>query len=374
MAGRVALTGLAPPFRGGIAHYTLHLGEALTRTSHVRLFAWSRQYPRLVFPGTTQHDPSPMGLTVQTVRVLDPLRPWSWLEAARLMREFGAGRVVHQWWHPWFAPATWVLLRTLRTIGLRITVLCHNLEPHESLPAARAAARTALMPADRIVVHGEHDARVARMWWPRTRVVVHPHPPYHALAGPDVSRREARQRLGLPPGAPIVLFFGCVRPYKGLADLIEAMPRVRERFPDALLATAGEFYDPRHAYEERARGLGLEDGVRFDDRYVPNDEVGLWLRAADLVALPYRDATGSGVLPLARAAGVPVVSTRVGDLPDLMQDGRDGRLVPARDHRALAAAITGVLESPPDGRAIARAAREHGWAGLARATCGADPG
>lgn len=371
---RVALTGLAPPFRGGIAHYTLHLGRAIASLAHVRLFAWARQYPQRLFPGTTQHDPSPMGLSVETVRVLDPLRPWTWIDAAGLMRDFGARRVIHQWWHPWFAPATWVLLRVLRARGAGITVLCHNLEPHEALPGAAAAARTALAPADRIVVHGEHDARVARGWWPRADVVVHPHPPYHTLAGPRIPRTEARARLGLEHEGPLILFFGCVRPYKGLHDLITAMDRVRRTHPGVLLVAAGEFYDDRSSYEEKVRGLGLGSSVRLVDGYVPNDEVGLWMRAADLVALPYREATGSGVLPLARSAGVPVVSTRVGDLPELMCEGRDGVLVRPRDPAALAAAVADVLSHPPDGPLIARAAREHGWVGLARVVLGPEPG
>ncbi len=365
-APTIALTGLAPPFRGGIAHYTLHLGSALSALGRTRLFSWARQYPDLLFPGTTQHDPDPLGLPITAVRILDPMRPWTWIEAVRLMRRFGTTRLVHQWWHPWFAPATWTLLRLVAARGIPITVLCHNLLPHEPVAAAQVAVRTALARADRIIVHGRSEAETARSWWPGAEVAVHPHPPYHGLAGSPLGRAEARSRLGLPPGGQLILFFGYVRAYKGLGDLVEAMAGVVQAVPSARLVAAGEFYEPVERYEEQVRRLGIEQNVLLRNGYVPNADVGAWLRAADLVALPYREATGSGILPLARAAGVPVVSTRVGDLPDLMQEGRDGLLVPPRDAGELARAITRLLTRPPDRPAIARAARRQGWSSLAR--------
>jgi glycosyltransferase involved in cell wall biosynthesis len=252
---------------------------------------------------------------------------------------------------------------------VHVTVLAHNVEPHERIPGALLAARAALAPADRIVVHGSASARAARRLLPRAEVVAHPHPPYLSLfPSPACGRGEARARLGIDPAARVVLHFGCVKPYKGLHDLIEAMPGVVREAPDARLIVAGEFYDPVERYAEKARSLGVDAAVRLLDRYVPNAEVGLHLRAADVVALPYREATGSGVLPLALAAGVPIVATSVGDIPDAMVDGRDGALVPPRDPPALAAAILSILSG--------RSPRPHtpgsaaSWDSLARVCLG----
>ncbi len=316
MIGRVALTGLAPPFRGGIAHYTLHLGAALARIADARLVAWRRQYPGILFPGRTQIDESPMGLSLPAVRVLDPLAPWTWAEAVGIVRDWGAVRLVHQWWHPWFGPATWSLLRMARARGIRVTALCHNVAPHERVPAALAVTRAAL-----------------------------------------------------DPEAPVALHFGCVRPYKGLQDLIQAMPEVARLAPGAVLLVAGEFYDPVSQYRKQVTSLGIGASVRLEDRYVPNEDVGLMMRAADVVVLPYREATGSGVLPLARAAGVPVVATEVGDLPDAILAGKDGLLVRPRDPGALARAIAEVLSWPRrETGAPPRVERE--WDSLAAACAG----
>jgi glycosyltransferase involved in cell wall biosynthesis len=371
---RVALTGLAPPFRGGIAQYTLHLASALSTLCRVRLYAFRQQYPDLLFPGTSQHDPRAARLPVEVVRSLTPTRPQTWVQTADLVAASGAGRLVHQWWHPWFAPATLVLLRRLARQGIPTTVVCHNVLPHEPLPAARLATRSALGPADRILVHGLSDADLASTLWPGAQVVVHPHPPYRNLAGPRLERGAARAKLGLPAGEPVVLFFGHVRGYKGLDDLVEAMAIVTHRIPAARLAVVGEFYEGRDSLRRRIGELELEERVTVIDRYVADDEVGTWMRAAHLVALPYRSATGSGVMGIARAAGVPVVSTRVGDLPDLMQEGRDGLLVPPCDPAALARAICLLIEDPPDGERIERASHDLGWSNLARAALTGEPG
>lgn len=361
----VAVTGLAPPFRGGIAHYTLHLSDALARRHPTRLFAWYRQYPALLFPGTTQEDPSPMGHSVQTVRSLHPLSPPSWVETLGCIREMGARILVHQWWHPWFTPATLSVTQMAAARGMTVVALCHNLQPHEHLPGSRWAVRRALASARRIVVHGENDAKEARTLWPHADVRIHPHPPYLTLGGRSPGRRRSREMLGVRPDVPLLLFFGCVRAYKGVGDLIEAMGRIRHEMPDCQLIVAGEFYEPSTPYMRMIARMGLDENVTLENGYVPNTRVGVLLEASDVVVLPYRDATGSGVLPMALASGVPVVTTRVGNLPEAMVDGLDGRLAEPRSPADLARAILQVLRERPDPRQIASRARRSTWDGLA---------
>jgi hypothetical protein len=126
----------------------------------------------------------------------------------------------------------------------------------------------------------------------------------------------ARARHGLV--GDVLLFFGFVRRYKGLDVLIEALPSVLARRP-VTLVVAGEFYEPVAPLQERIRALGLSGHVRLLDRYVPDEEVGELVAACDAVVLPYRAATQSGVVLVAYAGGCPVISTRVGGLPEVMK-------------------------------------------------------
>jgi glycosyltransferase involved in cell wall biosynthesis len=165
----------------------------------------------------------------------------------------------------------------------------------------------------------------------------------------------------------VLLFFGFVRRYKGLDVLIEAMPRVlAER--NVTLVVAGEFYEPVAPIRERITALGLRERVRLLDRYVADEEVGELVAAADAVVLPYRSATQSGVVLVAYAGGCPVISTAVGGLPEVVEEGVTGHLVPPEDPRALAEAILAFYAR--GGRdayepAVREAARRFSWGAVA---------
>ena len=136
----------------------------------------------------------------------------------------------------------------------------------------------------------------------------------------------------------MLLFFGLVRPYKGLLDLIEALPGILEEV-DVTLLVVGEVWGDAAPYRARVTALGLADRVRLIDRYVSNDEAAMYFAAADLAVLPYREATGSGVLQLAFGLGVPVVATRTGGMDEVVEDGVTGFLLEPGDVAGLSRAI-----------------------------------
>ncbi len=150
---------------------------------------------------------------------------------------------------------------------------------------------------------------------------------------------RSSQRLGLASSHQVVLFFGFVRPYKGLRHLIEALPRLCSRLPELRLVIAGEFWDSFPSYTRRIDELGVTPHVMIENRYIPNEEVGLYFTAADVVVLPYTSATQSAVVALAHRYGRPVISTDVGGLPEAVSHETTGLIVPPGDPAALADAI-----------------------------------
>lgn len=155
---------------------------------------------------------------------------------------------------------------------------------------------------------------------------------------PAPSQSEARRALGLGSADLYALFFGFVRPYKGLRYLLEAMPEVL-RHVDVRLVIAGEFWEDKGSYLERISRLGIEKAVTVVDRYVSNEETGTFFAAADVVVLPYTHVTQSAVVQLAFAFDKPVITTSVGELPRVVEEGKTGLIVPPQDSRALAAAL-----------------------------------
>jgi glycosyltransferase involved in cell wall biosynthesis len=333
---KIAVVGPAYPFRGGIAHYTTLLAAQLAAEHDTRLYSFERQYPAILYPGRSQIDPSDKPLAqVETRRWLTPWWPWSWRRVTRDWKAWQPDRVVVQWWVPFMAPLTAWLIHRARRQGIRSIVICHNVLPHEHSRVDRFWARLALRHADRLIVHSMAQQVVAQELLPDSVVSVCPHPTYAAFES-AWTREQARAQLQID--GKVLLFFGLVRPYKGLRDLIDALPAVLQEM-DVTLYVAGEVWGDSAPYHDRLQTLDIADRVRWVDRYIANDEAAMYFAAADLAILPYREATGSGVLQLTFGLGVPVVATRTGGMDEVVVENETGFLVKPGDVPGLSRAI-----------------------------------
>lgn len=361
---RFALIGPSAPLRGGIAQYHDRLAAALAADGHtVDRISFRRMYPQWLFPGRTQYatDATAEGGDGQPapVALLDSVGPGSWRAVAE--RAAGADVALVEWWHPFFAPALGSIAGRLRRRKVPTLFVCHNLEPHEPVPAGQWLARWALGRAAGFVAQSAADAaRLAAMYPGRpVRVVLPPaEAPLPCPHGDD--RAGCARALGVPEARRRILFFGYVREYKGLPTLLAAVPEVDR---DVQLVVAGEIYHHDAAYyRARAGAVGVEDRVVLLDRFLGAREVACCFAIADLVVLPYWDASQSAVVPLAMATGRGVVASAVGGLPDLVRDGETGILVPPRDAPTLAAAINrGLADATRLGAAAKARAAELDW-------------
>lgn len=340
---RYCFIGPSYPYRGGISHYNTCLIREFSGRAEVLTINFSRLYPGFLFPGKTQLDESGMLLAVQSSRLIDSLNPLSWIRAARVAAKFAPDAVIFQWWHPFFALALFTVARIAKfRTHARIVFVCHNVLPHERSLVDNLLSRLAFSAADAFVVQSRTDMATLRRLRPHSTAIVHPHPIYDFFARSSMTREDARKTIGEPQG-PLVLFFGYIRPYKGLRYLIEALCEVRERVPARLLVV-GEFYEDAEPYKKLVEKLGLSAAVRFVDRYVANEEVEQYFAASDLVVLPYISASQSGIVQIAIAFDRPVVVTDVGGLPEAVAPGETGFVVPPRDPKAISSAIVRFFE------------------------------
>lgn len=334
---KIAVVGPTYPHRGGIVHYTSLLVSHLREQHSVRAYGFKRLYPDRLYPGNSQADPSVSPLvSVESRQWLIPWNPFSWRRVRRDWASWHPDTVVIQWWVPFLAPMTSWLASRARRLGCHVVVLCHNILPHERRLLDKPLIRIALRAADRLIVHSQTDREIADRLLSHTNVRVIPHPSYEQFASETWTRDKARTSLGLQ--GRVLLFFGIVRPYKGLLDLLDALPAVLQQCSVTLLVV-GEIWGSIQVYRRRVAELGLDAQVQFVDRYVSNDEAAMYFAAADLVVLPYREATGSGALQLAFGLGVPVVATRTGGLAEAVVDGDTGFLVEPGDVSGLSQAI-----------------------------------
>ena len=361
---RLVLVGPAYPYRGGIAHFLEKMARDLRARGHdVEIVTFTRQYPERLFPGATQFEPAPSRSAVPAVRLIDTLNPVSWLRAARHIARLAPDAVVFAYWMPFFAPAFGTLARRLRRRGIPSIAVVHNALPHEPRPGDVALSKYFLRACAGFVTLSDAVTRDLAALGVRGPVRQVAHPVYDVFGAP-VPKASARAKLGLPADAPVLLFFGFVRKYKGLHVLIEAMPRIVAALPGVRLVVAGEFYEDEAPYRERIERLGLTEHVVIHDRYIPNDAVATYFSAADLVVQPYVSATQSGVAQIAFHFERPVVVTDVGGLAEVVPDGRAGFVVPPEDPEALARAVVrffreGLAERLAAG--VREAKRRYGW-------------
>ena len=243
-----------------------------------------------------------------------------------------------------FAPAYGVMARRLAAQGIRVAAIVHNVYPHEKRHGlVSRLAGYFLKRCDALLTLSDAVAADLRALGVAASVETAPHPVYGHFGDP-LPREEARKRLHLPEDADVLLFFGFVRAYKGLPVLLRALPRILARRPRARLVVAGEFYEDEQTYRDLIASLGIGDAVLVRSEYIPEEEVGLYFSAANLVVQPYESATQSGVVQTAYHFDRPVVVTDVGGLAEVVADGVSGYVAPPGDPAALADAVIRYFE------------------------------
>lgn len=375
---KLAFLGPAPPFRGGIVTYIGMLARVLQGRGHPVFWAsFRKQYPRFLFPGSEQEGETAAWLDHPNTPRFVPWSPWSWWRTARDLERAAPAAVVIKYWIPFFAPGflgvTWLLRRRTR---IRIIYLLDNVIPHEKYPLGLLLTRLALGQGHAYIAQSDQVRRDLLQVLPGVepaRIITTPHPVYDfgRPGEPRRSRREARAQLGLPSDARLVLCFGFIKPYKGVVHLIDAAGALQREFGDGLrVLIVGDIYGEKQPYLDRIAASGGAEIIDLIDGFVPDAMVQDYFLAADLAVLPYVSATQSGIVQIAYNYDLPVVTTDVGGLPEVVRDGETGFIVPPADAAALAAAITRFFvedRAAVFGAAVARRKHEYSWDRMAEA-------
>ncbi len=253
-------------------------------------------------------------------------------------------------------------LLLIRAFGVRIIWTAHNLYPHERNSPRwidYAMRRLVVWLSYRVLVHGRTAAAIVREEFgirPDKLVCIH-HGHYVGRYPMDVSREQARQRLGLPADASVFAFVGHCRRYKNVTELIDTF---QKHFPDSWLIIAGRCADRAYQAEIEARIRANPRGILFEPRFIDDGELQYFLRAADAVVLPFLDILTSGSAILALSFGRPVVAPRRGNLIDIVNDEM-GVLYDPDDPAGLPKAMRAALERRFDQDRIMKYATAWRW-------------
>ena len=373
---KIDLIGPSYPFRGGISYYTTLLFKHLKAKHKTHFYGFRRQYPRFLFPGKTDREESGVYLREEESQpLLDALNPLTWLKAAKDIIRDRPALTIFPWWIMYWAPQYLTIIFLIKIFSkTKILFICHNVAEHEAHFLKTVVSRFVLSQGDCFIVHSGQEKESLKALTGKSRITVTHHPTYDVFNTAAMPKTSAREKLGLSD-EKIILFFGFIRRYKGLPYLIEALPLILARLKVRLLIV-GEFWQDKKRCLQLIRKMGVEQHVTIIDRYVPNEDMPGYFYASDLVILPYTSVTGSGLLQLAYAFGRPVVTTTIGDFPEIVADKKTGFLVAPRSAKEIAGAVVDFYENHDGEEMSARIKQEHdrfSWDHLIRAIEGFVP-
>jgi|TARA_B110000263_G_scaffold166160_1_gene144658 glycosyltransferase involved in cell wall biosynthesis len=332
---QIALISVAPPYRGGISKHTSILVEKLSLHHSVDVINYSRQYPNFLFPGKTQYLDD-ISESPNNYRWIDSINPLSWFKTGNRLAMKKYDLVIFRFWNPFFAPALGIIAGVIKKKSpkSKLMSLCDNILPHEKTPMGDFLTTYLFQKLDGHIVQSSQTEKELQ------EVVDDPiyekrfHPIYTNFPR-KIDKYTARNKLGLT-AKYIILYFGIIRDYKGFDILLNAIAKLKNSDLDFHLIAGGECYGNDEKYTQLISDLKISDFITWHNKYIPESDVAEYFSAADVVALPYRSASQSGITQIAYYYDIPVIVTKVGGLPEIVDDGQSGFTIETENPTELA--------------------------------------
>jgi len=316
MVNKLVIIGPAWPLRGGLAAFDEKLAICFSEKGiQSSIHTFSLQYPSLLFPGKTQYStqPAPQGINIKAT--INSINPFNWMKVGwQIMRE-KPDLIIVRYWIPFLGPCLGTILKIVHwNRHTKVISIVDNMIPHEKRLGDTLFTKYFASSIDGFVTMSEKVKNDVKLFSHKPTLVSH-HPIFDHF-GSAIPTLQARTQLGLGENDKIILFFGYIRKYKGLDLLIQAMKDIRIQQLEIRLLVVGEFYDAAQPYMDLVNSLALQNDITFYDQFVPDQEVTNYVSAADFIIQPYKNATQSGVTPLAYHFSKPMLVTNVGGLAD----------------------------------------------------------
>ena len=347
----IAIASTFHPYRGGIAAFNDRLATSLKEAGHdVRCFNWSRQYPAFLFPGEVQTisgQPTPSNQEAP----LDSINPRTWRATAnKILEEGDVDVLLLPFWHASLAPALKGVAIRLKKLSpsTKVIAIMHNASSHDGSSVDKWLTKRFLKTVDSCVVLSDSVLEGVLRLKPGIECKALFHPLYDHYASAQ-EKIVARKNLGISEEVKLALFFGLIRPYKGLDVLLDAMTSVDE---NTHLLIAGECYENWSKYSKIIEKNGLSDRVHILKKFINEEELPLIFGASDLLVLPYKKASQSGVVSTAIHYNTPIIASKVGDLSNSVINGLTGALVEPNNATQLAQSINNWIQSDQDSNTL----------------------
>jgi glycosyltransferase involved in cell wall biosynthesis len=327
MVNKLVIIGPAWPLRGGLSAFDEKLATQFTEKGiQTKIDTFSLQYPNILFPGKSQYTTDPKPKDVNISVCINSINPLNWIKIGLKLYREKPDLIIVRYWIPFLAPCLGTILKIAKKNNhTKVISIVDNMIPHEKRMGDRLLTQYFVKTVDGFIAMSEKVKNDIKTFSHKP-VSISPHPIFNHFGDP-ITKMEARTQLGLSQEKKIILFFGYIRKYKGLDLLIQAMSSESIKKLNIQLMIVGEFYEDARTYHDLVISLGLQNQISFYSNYIPDGEVKNYVCSADFIIQPYKNATQSGVTPLAYHFEKPMLVTNVGGLADTVPNLKTGIVV-----------------------------------------------
>ena len=327
MVKSLVIIGPGWPLRGGLAAFDHQLASTFKdKEVHSRIETFSLQYPSFLFPGTSQYTNEPAPKDINIHAGINSINPFNWMKMGLQLKRERPDLIIVRYWIPFLAPCLGMICRIAKSNKhTKVIAIVDNMVPHEKRMGDKMLTRYFAKSVDGFITMSNKVSEDVKQFSTKP-IVFSPHPIFNHF-GEAISKEAARKVLSIGQDEKIILFFGYIRPYKGLDLLLNAMATNAIKDANIKLLIVGEFYEDAQPYHDLIKTLALEERLIIHSEFVPDNKVKNYVCAADFIIQPYKNATQSGVTPLAYYFEKPMLVTNVGALADSVPNGKVGEVV-----------------------------------------------
>lgn len=415
---RVVVFGPGPMFKGGIANYNTSLAKAFDKLGNIEVYivSWTQQYPAIIprdFIDKSSKVDQLAGTNIKVQYITNYNNPTSWNDTYKLIKDINPKMVIFQWSIAVQGlPLGYIAKKISKNTNIEVVFDLHFVKQKEGSGIDKTFTKYGVKNAHTYVVHSYQTAKELEELFPNQKlnvvlenkkiegqktVVKLYHPIYDMFkVDPNFDVEEQKKKFKLKKH--VFLFFGFIRKYKGLHNVIPAFAEVAKQRDDVSLLIVGESFwhtldtsklstkikqgifgvakkvflkkqDDEREYNplELIDQLGLKDKVAVVNEFVPNEAVNRYFQVSDSILLYYLTATPSGVESISYNFKLPVLATKVGHFPETIKDGYNGYLAEANDIQSMAAAMIKSIEKPIDRENVAASSKDMSWENYAKA-------
>lgn len=324
---KVFILGSAHPYKVGSAQFNERLAQEFKNEKYeIIIYTFKLQYPKFLFPGKSQYSDKEAPEDLIIKRKINTINPFNWFKIGLEIKKNKPDFIIIRYMMSFMSPSMGTISRIVKKNNFTKCIgLIDNAIPHEKRFFDTILSKYFFKSLDGFLYMSKKVGEDLSNFGFKSNKKYCPHPLFDNY-GIKTDKIKAKNQLGLDKDYKYILFFGLIREYKGLDLLIEAIDHNYFKENKIKLLVAGEFYSDVNQYEKLINDKSLNDLIIINNKFIPNEDVSLYFSASDILVLPYKTATQSGVTQVGFYYNKPMLVTNVGGLGELI-DSEIGYIV-----------------------------------------------